>query len=138
MIIVDTNVISEWIKPAPAKTVVRWLRLTPDDQIYATATSEAEMRFGVATENEGRNKRGREALIDQLFSVRFAGRVLPFDSDAAKAFAVILAQMRRQGRTFSKSDAQIAAIAAVHSATIATRDTGFEHSGVPLINPWEP
>jgi toxin FitB len=136
MIIADTNVISEWIKPTPARNVVRWMRLTPSDQIYATAISEAEMRYGVATEAEGQRRHEREALIDQLFSVRFAGRVLAFDSDAAKAFAIILAQMRRRGRTFSKSDAQIAAIAAVHGAAVATRDAGFEHSGVPLIDPW--
>ena len=137
MIIVDTNVISEWMNPEPAKAVMRWLQLTPADELYTTATTEAEMRFGVASETESHRKREREGLIGRIFSVRFAGRILPFDSAAAKAFSVILSQMLRRGRTFSEFDAQIAAIATVHGAAVATRDSGFEHSGVPLIDPWD-
>ena len=137
MIVVDTNVISEWMRPQPAKQVMRWLQWTPANEIFTTATTEAEIRFGVASEEKGHRKREREGLVERIFSVRFAGRILPFDSAAAKAFSVILSQMQRRGRMFSKSDAQIAAIAQVHGATIATRDSGFKHSGVPLIDPWD-
>ena len=137
MIIVDTNVISEWIKPQPAKAVVRWAQFIPRNELFTTATTEAEMRFGIAIEDEGSRKRAREELVEDIFSIKFAGRVLPFDSAAAKAYSVILSRMQRRGRTFSKSDAQIAGIATVHGATIATRDSGFEHSGVPLIDPWD-
>ncbi len=137
MIIVDTNVVSEWIKPQPANAVIRWARFIPWNELFTTATTEAEMRFGIAIEDEGVRRHVREELIENIFSVKFAGRVLPFDSAAAKAYSVVLSRMQRLGRAFSKSDAQIAAIAAVHGAAIATRDTGFEHSGVPLIDPWK-
>ncbi|HEX4302948.1 MAG TPA: type II toxin-antitoxin system VapC family toxin [Rhizomicrobium sp.] len=137
MIIVDTNVLSETTRLQPSPALVRWMRLTPRSELFTTAITEAEMRYGAAKPIESRRKRELETLIEYIFSVTFAGRILPFDSDAAKAFAPFVVGMERDGQTYSQSDAQIIAIARVHGAAIATRDAGFGHSGVPLIDPWK-
>jgi toxin FitB len=136
MIIVDTNVVTEFLKQRPAESVVRWMRLMPGDEIYTTAICEAEARYGVKTADEGRRKREMERYIERMFATRFAGRVLPFDSDAAKVLSTFAAQAKRRGRSFTYSDVQIIAIAKLHGASIATRDGGFDHSGVPVVNPW--
>jgi predicted nucleic acid-binding protein len=138
MIILDTNVISETMRPNPDEPVTRWLRFAPSSELYTTAITEAEMRYGALRRHEGKKKRELEELVEKIFSKRFAGHILPFDSDAARMFPFILIEMQRQGRTYSISDAQIAAIARSHGATVATRDTGgFTHSGVPTIDPWK-
>lgn len=137
MIILDTNVISEAMQPNPNEAVMRWMRFASGEELFTMAITEAEMRYGAQRRREGRKKRELEELVERIFSVRFAGHILPFDSTAAKIFPLILIEMQRHGRSHSQSDAQIAAIARAHGATVATRDTGgFELSGVPIINPW--
>jgi predicted nucleic acid-binding protein len=137
MIILDTNVISEAMQPNPNEAVMRWMRFAPGEELFTTSITEAEMRYGAQRRHEGRKKRELEELVERVFSVRFAGHILPFDSMAARMFPLILIEMQRPGRSHSQSDAQIAAIARAHNATVATRDTdGFELSGVPIINPW--
>ncbi|MBS0470706.1 MAG: type II toxin-antitoxin system VapC family toxin [Proteobacteria bacterium] len=135
MIILDTNVISADMYPDPPEALVHWLRFVPADELYTTAITEAEMRYGAFRMSLHR-ARGLEAVIDRIFTVRFAGRVLPFDSAAAKEFPAILIAMQRDLRSHSVTDAQIAAIARAHGASIATHDSGFEQSGVPIIDPW--
>ncbi|HUJ02047.1 MAG TPA: type II toxin-antitoxin system VapC family toxin [Rhizomicrobium sp.] len=138
MIILDTNVISEAMQPRPAESVARWLRFAPGEELYTTAVTEAEMRYGAASAPVLRRRKDLSDIVDRIFTVRFAGRVLPFDSHAAKFFPQVLMGMSVHGRTHSHSDAQIAAIALSVDASIATRDMlGFEYSGVELINPWE-
>jgi toxin FitB len=137
MIILDTNVISEALRPNPDERVMRWMRFTPGAELFTTAVTEAEMRYGAQRRHEGRKKRELEDLVERIFSVRFAGHILPFDSAAAKAFPLLLIEMQRHGRAYSISDGQIAAIARVHGATVATRNTDdFELAGIPIINPW--
>ena len=137
MIILDTNVLSEAVRPQPDETVVRWLRFTPGDDLFTTAITEAEMRYGAARLPAGRNRREREAQIDHIFAVRFAGCVLPFDTRAANVFPNVILSMQKQRRSHSFPDAQIAAIALAHGAAVATRNVEhFEHAGVQIINPW--
>lgn len=138
MIIVDTNVISEAMQPHPADAVVRWLRFAPGDELYTTAVTEAEMRHGAASAPILKRRKELEEIVERIFSVRFAGRILPFDSLAAKFFPQGLMGMKAHGRNHSHSDAQIAAIALSVGAAVATRDLlGFEYSGVEIINPWK-
>lgn len=138
MIILDTNVISEAMQPIPDERFARWLRFAPGAELFTTAVTEAEMRYGAQRRHEGRKKRELEELVERIFSVRFAGHILSFDSAAAKAFPPLLIEMQRHGRAYSTADAQIAAIAHVHGATVATRNTkDFELAGIPIINPWE-
>jgi len=137
MIILDTNVLSEAVRPQPDEAVMRWLRFTPGDDLFTTAITEAEMRYGAARLPAGRNRREREAQIERIFAVRFAGCVLPFDTRAAQVFPNVILSMQRQRRSHSFPDAQIAAIALAHGAAVATRNVEhFEHTGVQIINPW--
>jgi hypothetical protein len=136
MIILDTNVVSEPGRPTPSQAVLRWFARNTAE-LYVTTITQAEIHYGFIRLPAGRRK---DALVEQarrIFSVDFAGRVLPFDGSAAEAFAEIAAARRRSGLEVKIFDSQIAAIARAHGASIATRDAGdFSHSGVQIINPW--
>lgn len=137
MIILDTNILAEILRPAPEQRVVDWLAAQDGATIHLTAITEAELRHGVAILPADRRRDGLVAMIDQIVREDFAGRVLPFDSPAAETFAVIGAARRAIGRPIMHADCQIAAIAQVHGATVATRNTpDFADCGIDLINPW--
>ncbi|MBC9247529.1 type II toxin-antitoxin system VapC family toxin [Paracoccus sp. 11-3] len=138
MIILDTNALSEILRPAPEQRVVDWLATRDGATIHLTAITEAELRHGVAILPAGKRRDGLARMIDQIVREDFAGRILPFDSPAAEAFAVIGAARRAMGRPIMHADCQIAAIARVHGATVATRNTpDFADCGIDLINPWK-
>jgi toxin FitB len=137
MIIVDTNVVSELLRPSPEPRVEAWLAARDGLDIYLTAISEAELRYGVAIMENGRRRDGLADAIDRILRDDMAGRVLAFDSAAAEAYATIAASRRAAGRPIAQADCQIAAIARARGATVATRNTAdFEGCGVDLINPW--
>ncbi|HTQ14376.1 MAG TPA: type II toxin-antitoxin system VapC family toxin [Rhizomicrobium sp.] len=137
MIILDTNVISEAMQPRPAEPVMRWLKFAPGDQLYTTAITEAEMRHGAASCPILKRRKERSDIVERIFSIRFAGHILPFDSAAARYFPEVLMGMKRDRSTHSHSDAQIAAIAISVGAIVATRNVDdFERSGATLVNPW--
>lgn len=137
MIILDTNVVSEILRLAPEHRVVDWLAAQDGAAVYLTAITEAELRHGVGILPEGKPRDGLSVMIDQIVREDFAGPVLPFDSAAAEAFATIAATRRAIGRPILHADCQIAAIARVHGATVATRNTpAFADCGIDLINPW--
>lgn len=138
MIILDTNVLSELIKPAPSKVVAGWLNAQPQSQLAATAMSLLEMRTGATVLAEGRRRVELLGLIDRLFDQMFGDSLLVFDAKAAIAFSEIVAQRRSAGRPIGTMDAMIAAVARTKEATVATRDIdGFSGIAVPLINPWD-
>ncbi|RDD99723.1 type II toxin-antitoxin system VapC family toxin [Paracoccus pantotrophus] len=137
MIILDTNVLSEILRPAPEQRVIDWLAAQDGATVYLTAITEAELRHGVAILAAGRRRDSLAVMIDQIIREDFAGRVLPFDSPAAEAFAAIGASRRAIGSPILHADCQIAAIARVHGATVGTRNTpDFADCGIDLINPW--
>ncbi|MFC3530396.1 type II toxin-antitoxin system VapC family toxin [Paracoccus mangrovi] len=137
MIILDTNVLSEILRPAPEPRVVDWLAAQDGATVCLTAITEAELRHGVAILPAGKRRDGLAEMIDQIIREDFAGRILPFDSPAAEAFAVIAVARRAMGRPIAHADCQIAAIAQAVGATVATRNTpDFTDCGVRLINPW--
>ena len=137
MIILDTNVVSELMKRAPATSVVRWVALQPAMSLYTTSITEAEILHGVMLLPAGKRRNSLQLAAEAMFSEDFGGRVLPFGSDATRAYAPIAALRRRAGRPVSHFDAQIAAIGRSTRAAIATRNTiDFEDCGVKLINPW--
>lgn len=137
VILIDTNVISELMRSTPAPIVLRWFGRQNTATLHLGAVGEAELRRGAAILPEGTRRDQLIAEINTVVTKDFAGRVLPFDSDAAVAFAAIFADRRAAGRPISFADCQMAAIARVHSAAIATRDvSGFEGCGVELIDPW--
>lgn len=139
MIVLDTNVISEVMRVDPDPEVLVWLDRWPPSSLFTTAISEAEIRTGIAILDRGRRRSGLIAAADRAFYVLFSGRVLPFDSRAAHAYADIAAGRRAAGRPISQADCQIAAITRSRGASVATRDArGFAHCGVEVIDPWSP
>ena len=137
MIIVDTNVFSEIIKLAPTPRVVAWWNSHPDTELYLTSISQAEILAGIELLPKGKRRAAIAQAAEATFREDFADRILPFDSEAAREFARIIAARRKLGRPISQPDAQIAAIARNYGALLATRNTDdFEYCGVRLVNPW--
>lgn len=138
MIALDTNVISELMRASPSGRVLSWLDATPLSSIYVTTITEAEVLAGVMLLPRGKRRDAIAAAAAAMFE-RFGSRVLPFDRDAARAYADIVATRRRSGRPISAFDAQIAAIVRSVGATLATRNlTDFVGCDVDLIDPWRP
>ena len=137
MLVLDTNVVSELMRERPNPDVLRWVDNQLTDNLFVTSVTEAEIRTGIAILPEGERQRGLAASAERLFSVLFSERILPFDSNAARAYAMLAADRRVAGRPISQSDCQIAAIARCRGASVATRDVDdFEGSGIEVINPW--
>lgn len=137
MIILDTNVVSELMRAAPDLSVVRWISAQRSTGLYTTSITQAEILHGVRLLPAGKRRKAIEAAADAMFREDFAGRVLPFGSDAARSYARIAAERRRIGRPISHFDAQIAAIAEANGAELATRYVGdFERCGIKVVDPW--
>jgi hypothetical protein len=138
VIVLDTNVLSELLTPVPSLPVETWLAEQHALSVFTTAITEAEILYGLRLMPEGRRRRDLEAAILPMFQEDFAGRILPFDSDAADAYASIVTRRRNAGRPISQFDAQIAAITASKGATLATRNVSdFLETGIEIINPWD-
>ena len=137
MILIDTNVVSELMRRTPAPAVMTWFATQDSGALYLTAVSEAELRAGAAILPAGRRRERLAAEVDAVDREDFAGRVLPFDSAAARAYAAIAASRRSVGRPILEADCQIAAIARTRDAAVATRNAAdFEHCGITIIDPW--
>lgn len=137
MVVLDTNVVSELMRASPGRDVVEWLDGQPTRDLFVASVSEAEIRAGVAVLPEGARRRGLAVAAERAFGNLFAGRVLAFDSSAARAYAEIFATRIAIGRPLSLADGQIAAIARSRGMAVATRNVGdFEGAGVDLVNPW--
>lgn len=135
--LLDTNVLSELLRPQPDEGVCRWLNAQDEQQLYVCSVTQAEMLLGVALMPDGRRKTALQTQVEILLNQDFAGRMLAFDSSAAQAYAPLVMARRQMGRPIAQADAQIAAVAAAHGLTVATRNQkDFEGVGVPLLNPW--
>jgi toxin FitB len=137
VIILDTNVISEPLKPAPSARVVAWLDSQLVETMYLTAISLAEVRFGMAALPTGRRRRTLQHRFEEEFIPLFSGRVLAFDEPASAAYAELRSRARKEGLAMGVLDALIAGIARSRSFLVATRDTApFAAAGVPVIDPF--
>ena len=137
MIVLDTNVVSELMRPRPEPAVVDWVDHQTADDLAITALTAAELRAGVALLEPGRRQRDIYRRVEDLLGGTFAGRVLAFGVDSTAGYASIVAGRRRAGRPISAFDAQIAAICAEHKSSLATRNLDdFSGIGLQLINPW--
>ena len=137
MIVLDTNVISEPLKPRADPRGIRWLDSQDPETLYLTSTTLSEVLIGIALLPAGKRKRGLELAMQTLLTKLFAGRFLSFDREAAIAFALLGSRAAAKGYSISVANCQIAAIAAVHGFIVATRDTApFLAAGVAFINPW--
>ncbi|MBQ1783834.1 MAG: type II toxin-antitoxin system VapC family toxin [Gammaproteobacteria bacterium] len=138
MILLDTNVISEAMKPEPHPNTLAWLNVQAAETLYLSSVTLAELLFGIAALPAGKRKERLAQALDGLMGL-FMDRVLPFDTDAARHFAELAMTAKTGRRGFPTPDGYIAAIAASRGFIVATRDTApFEAAGVSVINPWEP
>ena len=138
MIVLDTNVISEPLKPRPEARVLAWLGAQDAQTLFLTATALSELLVGIELLPAGKRKHAMMAAVQQTLDRLFADRFLPFDREAAVTSSLLASRAAARGFTISASDCQIAAIAAVHGFAVATRDAApFLSVGVPTINPWE-
>ncbi len=136
MIILDTNVVSETMKPLPDVVVLAWLNAQVAETLYLTSVTLAELYLGVAALPSGKRKERLAAVVEGLADL-YAGRILYFDAHAAQHYAQLAMTTRRRGRGFPTPDGYIAAMAAAHGFAVATRDTApFEAAGLKVINPW--
>jgi len=137
MIVLDTNVVAELMRAAPAPAVLAWLQQSSGTGLYTTSVTVAEIRYGVARLPDGRRKHDLQQAANEIFAA-FPRQVLPFDLAAATAYADLVAGRERDGNPISGFDGQIAAICRSQAATLATRNTDdFVDTGILLIDPWQ-
>ena len=137
MIVLDTNVISEALRPGCNLAVRSWLNARAETELFTTSITFAKLLSGVAIMTPGHRKQELSRALDEFVAPLFSGRCLAFDVAAAKQYAEILASMRERGRAIGPLDCQIAAIAAASRKKIATRDARpFAEAGLEVINPW--
>ena len=135
--LLDTNVLCELLRAQPHPAVLAWFAEQPADSLIVSAVTQAEMLLGARLLPRSKRRQQLETALDTMFREDFAGRVLPFDSAAAPAYAAVVAARRRAGRPISQFDAQIAAVALSRRASLATRNVSdFEKCGLTLTNPW--
>lgn len=136
MILLDTNVVSEAMKPEPDPAVRDWLDEQAAETLYLSSVSIAELMFGVSALPEGKRKDRLTATLDGVM-VLFADRILPFDTAAARRYADLAVKARAAGKGFPTPDGYIAATAAAHGFAVASRDaSAFKAAGLNVIDPW--
>ncbi len=138
MFLLDTNILSAMMGPKPVPEVAAFISGQPAEQLFTATICQAEILSGIAILPEGRRRLGLEAAARAMFLEDFEGRVLPFDSEAAIAYADIFAARKRAGRPAATADLMIAAIAHCRNAGVVTRNAAdFEACNVTVVNPWE-
>ena len=136
MILLDTNVVSEAMKPEPDLAVRKWLDEQSAETLYLSSITIAELMFGIGALPKGKRKDKLTAALDGVLEM-FADRILPFDTGAARCYADLAVKSRAAGKGFPTPDGYIAAIAASHEFAVASRDTSaFMAAGLIVIDPW--
>ena len=137
MIILDTNVLSELLRPRPEPAVIAWLEAEALDDAWICSMTVAEMLFGVLRLPDGRRKQALHEAVMAIFENEFHGRILAFDARCAAHLAIIRLRRTLAGRPVSTEDAIIAATARAHDAIVATRNVkDFTGCGIETVNPW--
>ncbi len=135
--LLDTNVVSEWVKPRPDAGVVAWLAAVDEDRVFLSVMTFAELRYGIERMAAGGRRRRFEAWLSEELPLRFEGRVLPIDSAIADAWGKIVALSEAAGRRIGVADAFIAATVEVHGLTLVTRNVSdFAPALKTIVNPW--
>lgn len=136
MILLDTNVVSEAMKPEPHQAVRDWLDAQVEDTLFLSSVTVAELMFGVGALPRGKRRDKLAATLDDVLEL-FAPRILPFDREAAERYAGLAVKARAAGRGFPTPDGYIAAIAASRGFAVASRDaSAFKAAGLQVIDPW--
>lgn len=136
-VLLDTNVVSELLRPSPNPTVEGWVAGRQAADLYFSAVGEAELRYGVALLPAGRRRDALAMAVEAILREDFEDRLLPFDSQAAREYADIAASRRTAGRPIAPADCQIAAIARSRDLSVATRHVrDFADMEIELVDPW--
>jgi predicted nucleic acid-binding protein len=139
MLILDTNVLSEVLRPTPSAAVLEWLEAQPRAQLYTTTITQAEILYGIALLPKGARRQKLERATRAIFDEDFAEKVLVFDSRAAGSFAEIASHRKSIGKPISQLDAMIAGVARANSGRLVTRNgRDFSDCGIEVDNPWVP
>jgi predicted nucleic acid-binding protein len=137
MIVLDTNVLSEALRPLPEPNVLDWLAKQPRTSLFTTTVTQGEVLYGIRLLADGKRRRGLWDAAKRIFAEDFAGQLLSFDSDAADMYAEIAASRRMAGKPISQFDAMIAAMARSRGASLATRNAkDFDYCGIEIVDPW--
>lgn len=137
MILLDTNVVSEPLRPTPSAHVIEWIDAQPIETLFLSAITVAELRAGITLLPVGKRRTDLHENLEKRVLPLFAGRILPFDMACTQAYAELIAKTRATGVAVITADAYIAAIAVANGFAVATRDTRpFEAAGAAVINPW--
>ena len=137
MIVLDTNVLSEALRPLPEPSVLAWLAKQPRTSLFTTTVTQGEVLYGIRLLVDGKRRRDLWDAAQKIFAEDFAGQVLNFDSDAAEMFADIASVRRKAGKPISQFDAMIAAMARSRGAILATRNAkDFDACGIDVVDPW--
>lgn len=137
MIVLDTNVLSETLRPQPDARVLAWMSEQPATSLFTTAVTRAEILYGLRLLPSGRRRDSLCQAVTAIFDEDFSNRILAFDNHAADLYAGIAAARKRAGRPISQFDGMIAAIARSRGAALATRNTrDFTDCGIDLADPW--
>ena len=136
MILLDTNVVSEAMKPEPHPSVRDWLDAQTAETLFLSSVTIAELLFGIGVLRKSKRKDNLAAALDGVLDL-FTARILPFDTAAARHYADLAVKARRAGKGFPTPDGYVAAIAATHGFAVASRDTSaFNAAGLTVIDPW--
>jgi predicted nucleic acid-binding protein len=135
--LLDTNVVSEWIRPQPSASLAAWLDDVDEDRLYLSVATFAEIRHGIERMAPGRRRQSLMRWLDGDLAERFADRFLTIDRTVAAWWGVVMARASASGNSMATMDGFLAATAAAHELTIATRDAAdFRGAGVAVFNPW--
>jgi toxin FitB len=137
--LLDTNVVSEWVRPQPDRNVISWLAEVDEDRVFISVISFAEIRRGVEMLAAGRRRERLATWLAEELPVRFEERILDIDRHVADTWGVVMARGQKIGLTLGSMDAFVAATAEAHGLILVTRNVkDFERLGISLLDPWQP
>jgi predicted nucleic acid-binding protein len=136
--LLDTNCISELVRPKPEPRVLEWMESTDESLLYLSVLTLGEIRKGAAALQQGKRRTRLETWLEVELRARFAGRIVPVDAAIADRWGLIAADAKRGGKDLSVIDGLLAATALHHNLTVISRDTSnFTNARVQVLNPWE-
>jgi toxin FitB len=137
--LLDSNVISEWVKPEPDRNVVTWLAEADEDRVFVSVIAFAEIRRGIELMVAGRRRERLAQWLAAELPLRFEDRILAVDQGVADLWGVVIARSEKKGHAMGSMDAFVAATAEAHDLTLVTRNIkDFEHVEISLMDPWQP
>ncbi|MFY9659414.1 MAG: type II toxin-antitoxin system VapC family toxin [Terriglobales bacterium] len=134
--LLDTNAVSEWVKPRPNPGVIDWMEMADEDRIFISVISLAELRYGVERMAAGRRRSQLERWLQDELPLRFESRVLPVDNTVAEAWGRTVSRAEAAGRPIGAMDAFLAATAETHQLTLVTRNVSDFPLLKAVLNPW--